>query len=132
MSTFIDQEEFKLLANGDKLYGHGRMFEIETANCGEPGKHPTHRVSTEVNGAKEYDYIFHDGQDIKYSSTEDKDLDGALVSELIDDGNCRVIKRAESIRNTTRMRNLSLIGTGKYCSLCGGLCGNSNHHEKRC
>ncbi len=131
MSTFLNQEEFKTLSEGDKLCGHGSIFEIETANCGEPGKYPTHRVSTEMNGGKEYDYIFHDGENIKYSSTENKELDGSLVSELIDDGSCRVIKRAESIRSVMRRRSLDLIGTGKYCALCQGLCGNSNHREKR-
>lgn len=131
MSTFLNQEEFKTLSKGDKLCGHGSIFEIETANCGGPGKHPTHLVSTKMNGGKEYDYIFHDGENIKYSSTENKELDGAMVSELIDDGNCRVVKRAESVRNAIIRNNRSLIGTGNYCTLCGGLCGNSNHHEKR-
>jgi hypothetical protein len=92
MSTFISQEDFKSLCKTQKLYGHGRMFEIELANCGGPNRHPTHLVSTEMNGAKEFDYIFHDGENIRYFSEKNKELDGSLVGDLIDDGNCRVIK----------------------------------------
>lgn len=131
MGTFINQQDFSSLKQGDKLYGHGRIFQIELANCGGPGKYPTHQVSTDGNGGKDYDYIFHDGENIKYSCEDNKERDGALVGELIDDGNCRVITRAESVRNAIRRNNLSLIGTGNYCPECGGLCGNSNHDRKR-
>lgn len=131
MSTFITQECFSSLIKGDKLYGHGSVFEIELANCGGPGKHPTHMVFTEMNGGKELNYIFHNGKDILYRSKDNKDLDGSLVGELVDDGTCRVITRSESIQNIMRRSNLSLIGTGNYCPDCGGLCGNSNHTRKR-
>jgi NhaP-type Na+/H+ and K+/H+ antiporter len=32
--------------------------------------------------------------------------------------------------NDLKRKGVSLIGTGTYCSLCQGLCGNSNHTEK--
>lgn len=131
MGTFINKEDFSSLANGDKLYGHGSTFEIEVANCGEQCKYPTHLISTEINGRKEHNYIFHDGQDIRYSSTEDSGSNGAIVGELIDDGTCRIIQKSKPVRNRMRRNNLSLIGTGNYCPECVGLCGNSNHTSRK-
>lgn len=93
MSAFIKKEEFTSLTKGDKMYGHGRTFTIKLANCGGPGKYPTHLVTTEMNGGEDSDFIFHDGENIKYSCSENKERDGAIVGELIDDGNCRIITK---------------------------------------
>lgn len=42
------------------------------------------------------------------------------------------IKSAKKVTlNDLRRKSTSLIGTGNYCALCGGLCGNSNHNERR-
>ena len=93
MKTFISVEDFLSLSKGDKLCGHGETFEIKTANCGGPGKYPTHFTSREMNGGKQGDFIFHDGENIRYLCPDDKESDGCIVGSLIDDGNCRIIKK---------------------------------------
>ena len=123
MSTSIEKDQFTLLRIGDKLYNSEKIFEIERINCEEYTLHPTYHVFIENNGVKVYHYIFHDGEDIKYFS-EDPTIHGTAIEDL------KIARSLRSFYRTMRMNNLTLIGTGRYCTECGGLCGNSNHDSK--
>ncbi len=83
MVALITQEQFKELKSGSKIgTPKKREFVVIVANCGGPGKYPTHHVASQVNSMMEDYYIFHDGENIRFKDTVVPENDGAIVGEL--------------------------------------------------
>lgn len=79
-SCIISLETFKSLKKGEKIQGFwNNGWTVELANCGGPGKFPTHLLRSPQD---ELEYVFHDGEYMRFCRG-DKEFDGARVGDFI-------------------------------------------------
>ena len=85
MVARLNQTEFEQLKIGSVIQAKsGILYTIEVANCGGPGKYPTHlvKVTSPYSKNEEQYHIFHDGDHIRHLDTNDKELDNCIVGDL--------------------------------------------------
>lgn len=77
----ISLETFKSLEQGEKIKDvWNKEWTVDLASCGGPGKFPTHFLRSPQD---ELEYVFHDGEYMRFCREEDKELDGAKVGDFI-------------------------------------------------
>ncbi|MFA5773150.1 MAG: hypothetical protein WC908_00560 [Candidatus Paceibacterota bacterium] len=65
----ISQTEFQKLQEGSELRDkYGKTWKVVTANCGGPGKYPTHFLESPSSYTE---YIFHDGEHMRFLNHND-------------------------------------------------------------
>lgn len=78
----MSQKDFEQLKIGSNINnGPTATFTVLVANCGGPGKYPTHLIKESWGSQNEY-YIFHDGEHIRIKDDENKERDGAILGAL--------------------------------------------------
>jgi hypothetical protein len=76
MASIINEQNFKSLKIGSKMRDReGKIWTVSVANCGGPGKYPTHFVVDYRNMSH---YVFHDGTHMRFLDDENKNHDGAI------------------------------------------------------
>lgn len=80
-TCLISQEIFMSLKKDSEILDkHSNAWTIEVADCGGPGKYPTHLFKCSSND--EVCYIFHDGNDMRILDEKNKKYDGAVCGEF--------------------------------------------------
>jgi hypothetical protein len=85
MAALIDQQKFEQLQKGSVLKAKSEIiYTVALANCGGPGKYPTHMMNVTSPHSQNEDTceIFHDGEHIRYLDPNDKELDNCIVGDL--------------------------------------------------
>lgn len=79
----IDLKDFKGLKKDSEIQDkNNKIWTVLVANCGGPGKYPTHLLSRPVNSINVQDYVFHNGTHMRFLDDTNKEDAGAICGDF--------------------------------------------------